>query len=481
MIIADKFAFFGKVHEFLVLRGEGVLDVAGIAGTLFLQGHLFVEFLAGDLQAVFLGDFLGQLERKAVRIIQLEDDFSGKHAVFCSGDFLVEQALADLERLFERFLFVFDELFVHFGVFAQIRIEVFHDFVDGRYELVKERLVNPEPQAVAGCPAQHAAKHIAAAAVGEVGAVAESEDDRADVVGDDAVGHLVFPFVRIPGVFSGFMDDGQEQVGVEVGFSVLDEGDQTLEPHAGIDVFLRKFLVVLAVDLGIAVVLREDDVPYFDIAVVFHFFEEEAFAQSLRIVFFAAVEEDLGIRSARPFSDFPEVVVGFQNVGRVHMAHFGPDAVGVLVVGINGNVQFFLVDPHPVRACQKFPGERDGFFLEVIADREVAEHFEKCMVTGGPSYIFNVVGADAFLGIGDAVAARFFRTVEIFFQCCHAGIDPQQCRIVVRDQACSRFDHMPLLRKIIQEHLPNLISCQLFHSDLLFCKKNNVPAQCQER
>jgi hypothetical protein len=60
--------------------------------------------------------------------------------------------------------------------------------------------------------------------------------------------------------FANLVEDGQEDVGIVVGPSVLDDGDQSLEAHAGIDVFGRKGAkraVVFAVELD------EDVVPDF--------------------------------------------------------------------------------------------------------------------------------------------------------------------------------------------------------------------------
>ncbi len=66
---------------------------------------------------------------------------------------------------------------------------------------------------------------------------------------------------------------------------------------------------------------------------------------------------------------------------------------------INRHPEFFLGQFDYVN--QIFPGPGDGFFLEIIAEGKIAEHFEKGMMAGGDADIFQIVmfaaGADAFL------------------------------------------------------------------------------------
>ena len=42
------------------------------------------------------------------------------------------------------------------------------------------------------------------------------------------------------------MNDRQEQIRIKVGFAILDQSNQTLESHAGIDILMRQFFVLTA-------------------------------------------------------------------------------------------------------------------------------------------------------------------------------------------------------------------------------------------
>ncbi len=104
--------------------------------------------------------------------------------------------------------------------------------------------------------------------------------------------------------------------------------------------------------------------------------------------------------------------------------------------------------------------------LKIIAKAEVAEHFKECVMPGSLADVFDVIGPDAFLCVGNAVAGGFLGSVKVFFQGSHAGIDPQQGGIVVGHQRSAGFNHVAFGCEIIQEHLANLISGKLFHNFL---------------
>ena len=101
--------------------------------------------------------------------------------------------------------------------------------------------------------------------------------------------------------------------------------------------------------IRLAVVLGEDDIPYFDVTVVFNIFKEELVTQMLRIVFLTAVIEDLGVRSARAFTDLPEVVFRLADVAWIQIGLGRPDAVSFIVIRIDGDIHAVLVKTDPLR------------------------------------------------------------------------------------------------------------------------------------
>ena len=83
---------------------------------------------------------------------------------------------------------------------------------------------------------------------------------------------------------------------------------------------------------------------------------------------------------------------------------------------------------------QKFPGEVDGVFFEIIAKAEVAQHLKKSVVTCGIAYVFQVVmlapGANAALAGRSADVIAVFAAKKHVFKLHHAGVGEQQSRVV---------------------------------------------------
>ena len=87
-----------------------------------------------------------------------------------------------------------------------------------------------------------------------------------------------------------------------------------------------------------------------------------------------------------------------------------PQLDGFVVVFKHRGVQLVFVQLQVFG--EKFPGELDGVFLEVIAKGKVAHHFKKGVVAGGAAHIFQVVvlaaHAQALLGRGGPFAVPLF-------------------------------------------------------------------------
>ena len=75
------------------------------------------------------------------------------------------------------------------------------------------------------------------------------------MVRNDAIRHLVLPFIRVFRDLLGRADDRQEQISVKIGLAALDQRYETLQAHAGIDVFLRQLFVLLPRQIRLAVIL----------------------------------------------------------------------------------------------------------------------------------------------------------------------------------------------------------------------------------
>ena len=109
---------------------------------------------------------------------------------------------------------------------------------------------------------------------------------------------------------------------------------------------------------------------------------------------------------------------------------------------------------------QKLPRERDGVGLEVVAEREVAEHLEEgVMPEGGPDVLQVVVlAADphAFLRGGGAPILAALGAQENILELVHSRVGEQQGRVVPGDEGGAGHDAVPALAEIIEEALSNL-------------------------
>ena len=89
-------------------------------------------------------------------------------------------------------------------------------------------------------------------------------------------------------------------------------------------------------------------------------------------------------------------------------------------------------------SVEQFPGVLDRVALEVVAEAEVAEHFEEGVVARGVADVFQVVvlaaGAHAFLRRGGARVGTLVEAEEDVLELVHARVGEQQRRVVVRHQ-----------------------------------------------
>ena len=96
-----------------------------------------------------------------------------------------------------------------------------------------------------------------------------------------------------------------------------------------------------------------------------------------------------------------------------------PEIEGLVVVDIDGGEK--LLGRDAVFLGEQPPGQLDGAFLEIIAERAIAEHLEKGVVSRRVADIVEVVmlaaGAHAFLRRGRARVGRFSRPVNTFLNC----------------------------------------------------------------
>src|SRR5213593_1284925 len=102
-------------------------------------------------------------------------------------------------------------------------------------------------------------------------------------------------------------------------------------------------------------------------------------------------------------------------------------------------IQAVRIDAEPLAARHPFPGVCDRFLLEVVAEREVAEHLEEGVMTGGVADLLEVVmlatRPDALLAGDRTRIVTSLQTLKHALELHHAGIGEQQRGVIRGDQA----------------------------------------------
>ena len=150
----------------------------------------------------------------------------------------------------------------------------------------------------------------------------------------------------------------------------------------------------------------------------------------------------------------PEVVLFAEadHVVRVHADGFRPNVICFVIVFINADIEFFRVHFHDFGA--ELPRPRDNLFFEIVAEREVAEHFKIGAVARSFADVFNIGRANALLAGRHALSRRRNFAGEIFFHGRHTGVNQQKTFVVLGNQRKAGQPQMPLAFKKLQIHFP---------------------------
>ena len=254
-------------------------------------------------------------------------------------------------------------------------------------------------------------------------------------------------------------DDRPEDVDVEDGWGSLQDRRCTLKPHPRVDAgsLQRRERAVLP-----GVELNEDEVP--DLRVPIALAGDAPAIRSARVVG-AGVVEDLGIRSARTtVSDRPPPVVLLPEAGDPILReadNVPPEGERLVIVVIDRDGEPVLGKPELVN--EELPRQTDGFFLEVVPEREVAEHLEERVVERRPPDILYVRRAEALLARCGSRDRRRDPPPEDVFELDHPGGSKEE-RGVVWNQGRTRHEFMP---SFAEEAEIGLAKVGGIHRDLL--------------
>jgi len=296
---------------------------------------------------------------------------------------------------------------------------------------------------------------IAPALVARQHAVGDQEARRAKMIGDHAVARLALALGFGPGQLGRGRDQRPERVRIVIVVDALQHRRDPLQPHAGVD---RRVGQLGDLDVVFLQELHEDEVPDLGEPVAILIGASGRPAGDM----VAMIVKDFRAGPARAVGAHrPEIVLGRNaDDALVRKARdLLPQIPGLVVGMIDGGGQPAGVEaPFP---GQQIPGEQDRPFLEIIAEREIAEHFEEGVVARGIADIVEVVmlaaGADAFLRRGGGDIGPRLEAGEHVLERHHAGVDEHQGRIVLRHERRRAHDLMPRAPEIIEEGAADVV------------------------
>ena len=136
-----------------------------------------------------------------------------------------------------------------------------------------------------------------------------------------------------------------------------------------------------------------------------------------------------------------------------------PEIEGLVVVDVDGGGQLVLRQAE--FPGDQVPGKLDGAVLEIVAEREVAEHLEEGVMPRGVADIVEVVvlaaGAHAFLRGHGALIGPLLQAGEDVLELHHAGIGEHQGRVVARHERRRRHGLVAGLGEIVEKARPDVV------------------------
>src|SRR3990170_4711247 len=429
------------------------------ARDLAMAFHLRSIGVDVDCLAALLGELDGELEREAVgrrereRLLPGDRLFAGQ---------LLEQPLPPLERLEEALLLQANDALDLRGVLVELGVRVAHLVDHDRRQATD--VVEPDPMRLLHGPPYDPPQDVAAALVRRSHAVRDEERHSPPVVSKDAVrfrrrGGVA---VRDAGLGRDPLHDVLEAVGLVDGRDVLENPRRQLDPEAGIDVLRRQRGQR---PVGVQLELHEDEIPELEEALA-------AGAAGRAVGFSAAVLRapvvvELRVGAARAgAADRPEVLRCRQRHDSLGgHAHAFPELDRDLVgAELQLRVSCMHADPHaipvePQPRAHELRREVDRTFLEVLAEREVAEHLEEREVVRVETDLVDVGCAEDLLRCGRQRCGRRLAAEEVG----HLGLHPrtrEQRRVVIcaGNEGRRRAPEVALLLEECEEAFSQLCS-----------------------
>ena len=204
------------------------------------------------------------------------------------------------------------------------------------------------------------------------------------MVGNDAMRCLLRSIRLDTGEIRHGADQRPEQVDIVVVMRALHHRGDALEPHAGIDRGMRQAVTTTR---GL-LILHEHEVPDLDETVAILIGRAGRPAEDV----IAMIVEDLRTGTAGTgIAHAPEIVRSrdTDDPGIRQAGNLLPQVEGVIILGEHRDREPLLRQAELLR--HQRPGMLDRDILEVVAEREVAEHLEEGVVARGVADIVEVI------------------------------------------------------------------------------------------
>ena len=328
----------------------------------------------------------GQVIWKAICVIKLERGIAGKDIAWlhARGGF-IKQLNALVQRAAELGFFLLQRRFNHRLRAQQFGIGGAHFSGKAADQTVHQRLFRTKDVRMAHGAAHDAAQNIAATFVRRHNAIGQQEAGRAQMVGNHAVaGHLVALRLCAGQLFRR-IDQRLERVRIVIVVHALHDRRDALKPHAGIDRRLGQRHIGAVI---LPLELHEHEVPYFDKTVAI-FIRASGRATKDMV---AMVIKNFAAWTAWPrVAHRPEIIVrGDTDNAVFRKARNLAPQVECLIIGVidRRRQARWIKAPFLGQQCPRM-GNR--LLFEIIAEREVPEHFKECVVARRVADIVQII------------------------------------------------------------------------------------------
>ena len=317
-------------------------------------------------------------------------------------------------------------------------------------------------------PTHDLPEHVAAPFVGRHDPVGDEERHRAQMIRDDAHGHVgrfvdARPVAPTGALADGF-EDGREEVRIVVRELALDDRRDALEAHPRVD---RRRRQGLQRAVRLAVELHEDVVPHLDEPIAAAIDSAALTSVPLLVAreLVAAEVVNLGTSTAGTgVPHRPEVLGEPELCDSIGRDQLRPDAQRFLV---SRNARLTLEDRRIEaigrqlpRGRQEIPGERDRLFLEVVSEREVPEHLEERVVSQRRADVVQVVvlsaHAHALLRRSGSHVGALLTAEERVLELIHPGVREKERWVVGRNERGAGDDGVAVPLEVLEEAASDL-------------------------